>query len=683
VVSLIGNLGGAIAYAALCIVFLALSLRLTLEQLGLAVRYSFLASVRACVAITYFFVVKSSRALMFAVVGAWNAFSELALGVGAFFQALVRRHPLEELEESVETRPLSSRKRGADAEAQAVVVSEEEPLVVRVERAQEARRRKRRGEDSPRRTVHPVHENNPKFEEYQSPSSDLLEKGITEFAVDEEELKRKSSLITAKLADFNVKGRVTHVHPGPVITMFEFAPAPGVKVNRISALQDDLAMSLRANSIRIIAPIPGRGTVGIEVPNSDHEVVRLRDLLESNEVLEAESLLSIPLGKSIFGRPVVEDISTMPHLLMAGATGTGKSVCINAILLSLLYRAHPSELGLILIDPKILELSIYEGIPHLRVPVVTEPRRARAVLQWAVHEMDRRYRLMQKHGVRSIDSYNALAAGEIPSEDAADGENEISENQPASGSTEQASPENGAEVDGTQLEFTEFLEPLPKIVIVIDELADLILTAGKQLEELITRLAQKARAAGIHLILATQRPSVDVITGLIKANFPARISFRVSSRIDSRTILDAGGAERLLGRGDMLFLKPGAARLTRIHGSFVTDDEVRRVTDFLRTSSSPVYDQRIIEMCERVEEEENQSSSGIDGGGDGYDALYDEALELVLQKGQASTSMVQRAFRIGYNRAARIIDMMERDGVVGPMDGAKPRKVILESGISD
>ena len=365
----------------------------------------------------------------------------------------------------------------------------------------------------------------------------------------------------------------------------------------------------------------------------------------------------------------------MPHLLMAGATGTGKSVSINAILLSLLYRAHPAELGLIMIDPKVLELSIYDGIPHLRVPVVTDARQAKAVLSWAVKEMERRYRFMQKFGVRNIDGYNQVVSGEHPSmtqtemftpvqPDVADGAGE-------------AEGETAPAVEATA---PEQLRPMPKLVIVIDELADLMLTVGREIEELITRLAQKARAAGIHLIVATQRPSVDVITGLIKANFPARLSFRVTSRIDSRTILDSMGAEKLLGKGDMLFMLPGAVPLKRVHGAYVSDQEVQKVVASLKVQCPPQYDDAIIAACEKALAEESSSNgeggTGEGGEGEDFDPFYDKAVELVLEKGQASTSMIQRTFRIGYNRAARIIEMMEREGVVGKMDGVKPREVL-------
>ncbi len=530
----------------------------------------------------------------------------------------------------------------------------------------------------------------PQFSDYIAPELKLLARedngGLGE---DDDELRQKAEQIETKLKDFNIAGRVTQVHPGPVITLFEFEPAPGVKVGRIAALQDDLAMSLKASNIRIIAPIPKRGTVGIEVPNKHRAIVRLRDCLESPAFGSADSILSVPLGKDTYGDAVVVDIATMPHLLMAGATGTGKSVSINALLLSLLYRAHPSELGLILIDPKVLELSVYDGIPHLRVPVVTDPRQAKAVLSWAVKEMDRRYRFMQRFGVRNIDGYNRLVSGEDAPEDETTGVSPASEQlelltpEPEQPLVSDSAIEEGAEDVGESIDSIapEQLKPLPKIVIVIDELADLMLTVGREVEELITRLAQKARAAGIHLIVATQRPSVDVITGLIKANFPARLSFRVSSRIDSRTILDSMGAEKLLGRGDMLFMLPGAVPLKRVHGAFVDDGEVQRVVASLKAQCQPQYDEAIIAACDKALAEESGGDGSGEAGEGGFeedaDPFYDKAVELVLEKGQASTSMIQRTFRIGYNRAARIIEMMEREGVVGKMDGVKPREILV------
>lgn len=532
---------------------------------------------------------------------------------------------------------------------------------------------------------------------YEPPDLDLLVRGeVAAQTEDDEQLKLKSGLIESKLKDFGILGRVTEVHPGPVITLFEFEPAAGVKVGRISALADDLAMTLRAVSIRIIAPIPGRGTVGIEVPNVHRELVRLRDVLESQVSIGAESTLSIALGKDTYGGAVVTDIASMPHLLIAGATGTGKSVCINSFLISLLYRATPAELGLIMIDPKILELSVYDGIPHLRVPVVTSPKQARAVLDWAVQEMNRRYRIMQKLGVRSIDGYNRVIRGEELSQEEQDKELiELKEQHITEISTEQSeqlamlgeidgvkidSAKNEVPQDPTKLLASipkEQLKPLPKIVIVIDELADLMMTVGREVEELITRLAQKARAAGIHLIVATQRPSVDVITGLIKANFPCRLSFQVTSRIDSRTIIDCSGAEKLLGRGDMLFMPPGVGFLKRVHGAYVSDSEVKKVVSALKKGAQPCYDAQIMQACEKALHEDSEKSEGGSHQNDEeYDELYDKAVEIVMSKGQASTSMIQRAFRIGYNRAARIIELMERDGIVGPSDGSKPRQVL-------
>lgn len=536
------------------------------------------------------------------------------------------------------------------------------------------------------------------FAGYQLPALSLLTPGEPSVGVeDDKELLKTSSLIEGKLKDFGILGKVTEVHPGPVITLYEFEPAPGVKVGKIAALSDDLAMGLRASSIRIVAPIPKKGTVGIEVPNRNRDLVRLRDVLESDGFVNSDSILSISIGKDTYGDPVVLDLASMPHLLIAGATGTGKSVCINTVLLSLLYRASPAELGLIMIDPKILELSVYEGIPHLRVPVVTQPKGAKAVLQWAVDEMHRRYRYIQKFGVRNIDGYNKLVSGDdvegIRSHNkqhpainkSADAPIELEENEiVAEGTVEKLNiPENDDF-------FKEELKPLPKIVIVIDEVADLMLSVGREIEELITRLAQKARAAGIHLIIATQRPSVDVITGLIKANFPARLSFRVTSRVDSRTILDSMGAERLLGKGDMLFMLPGADGLRRVHGAFVSDNEVKKVVKVVKDQAGPQYDQHIMHVVDKALEEakreEGQSSSEEGESGSGspdYDSMYDKAVELVVQKGYASTSMVQRVFRIGYNRAARIIELMEKEGIVGPMDGAKPREVLVPNRVAE
>ncbi len=482
--------------------------------------------------------------------------------------------------------------------------------------------------------------------------------------VDEQSLITSSRILEAKLADFGVAGKVTAVRPGPVINTFELEPAPGVKVNRIVTLADDLSMALRAMSVRILAPIPGKSVVGIELSNPRREKVFLREILESDEFQSAStSKLTLALGKDSVGKPVVADLARMPHVLVAGATGTGKSVSLNAMIMSILYKATPDDVRFLMIDPKMLELSLYESIPHLLTRVVTDPREASAALARAAIEMDNRYRLLRDKGVRNIDSYNRVL--ETESEEKSAGVIELKD----------AEPNDPMEVsrDGENGPVSEKLvhRRLPYIVIVIDELADLMLTSGREVEEQITRLAQKARAAGIHLILATQRPSVDVITGLIKANVPARISFQVTSRIDSRTILDSIGAERLLGDGDMLFMPPSSARLTRIHGAFVSEPEIRKVVGYLKDQSRPVFDQdftRAIDEAheEKTEELEDESLA---------DDMYDQAVQLVAESQQASISWLQRRLRVGYNRAARMIERMEKEGLVSPADGVRPREV--------
>jgi S-DNA-T family DNA segregation ATPase FtsK/SpoIIIE len=646
------------------------------------------------------------RALLMAAGMLWALVQRAFLAISRLF---VLRAPLEEPEALPVSRKTRSKKTGAvqpsgsftlgdvpeAVERPAVqespreVLERHDPIIVKPKLRDfpEVKTLRPVAPSKPKQEAEPTSDAVPQFDGYEPPDLALLDReDAQQLGEDDDELRQKAEQIELKLRDFNIAGRVTQVHPGPVITLFEFEPAAGVKVGRIAALQDDLAMSLKASSIRIIAPLPKRGTVGIEVPNKHRAVVRLRDCLESQSFASAESILSVPLGKDTYGDSVVVDIAAMPHLLMAGATGTGKSVSINALLLSLLYRAHPSELGLILIDPKVLELSIYEGIPHLRVPVVTDPRQAKGVLSWAVKEMDRRYRYMQKFGVRNIDGYNRVVAGKPPIDAAEPPISATAVQMQMFADKPADAPNQEAETEKVAVESIapEQLKPLPKLVIVIDELADLMLSVGREIEELITRLAQKARAAGIHLIVATQRPSVDVITGLIKANFPARLSFRVSSRIDSRTILDSMGAEKLLGKGDMLFMLPGAVPLKRVHGAFVSDAEVQKVVGSLKSNCPPQYDEAIIAACDKAmsegsgDESGRSGEDGVDGEGDS-DPFYDKAVELVIEKGQASTSMIQRTFRIGYNRAARIIEMMEREGVVGKMDGVRPREVIVPS----
>jgi len=523
-----------------------------------------------------------------------------------------------------------------------------------------------------------------KAPEFEKPSGDLLVRGESSVrsAPKDKELLQNSKRLEETLENFRIGGKVVEVQPGPVITLYQFEPAPGVKVQRVVSLADDLALALRVASVRVYAPVPGKGTVGIEVPNAHREIVRLRDLIETRAFRDEQQQIALALGKDTFGDPYIADLSKMPHLLIAGATGTGKSVCINSLLLSLLYRNTPAELRLILIDPKMLELSVYEDIPHLKAPVVTLAKRARGVLWWAVEEMERRYSLMKTVGVRNLASFNALI------ESANGGSGKISARTRAKViellekdvvATSNELPALDRTVDETGAKASRNgkipLETLPRIVIVVDELADLMLTVGREIEELLTRLAQKARAAGIHLILATQRPSVNVITGLIKANFPSRISFKVASRIDARTVLDTSGAEKLLGQGDMLFLSPGAGRPKRLHSPFVSDKEVHDVVEFLRGQGRPDYDSQIESMIERFEQQEAQGT-GPDGAPEEYDALYDQAVQYVVEKGMASTSMIQRIFRIGYNRAARILETMERDGVVGPADGARPRQIL-------
>lgn len=449
---------------------------------------------------------------------------------------------------------------------------------------------------------------------------DTIEKKETK--VDKDSIQANASILEKKLKDYGIDGRVTEVRPGPVITMYEFEPAPGVKVSKISNLSDDLAMALSAVSIRIIAPIPGKAVVGIEIPNKDRETVYIREIIESKVFTTAQSYLTLVLGKTIAGESYVADLAKMPHLLVAGATGSGKSVSLNSMILSILFKATPGQVRFLMIDLKMLELSFYEGIPHLLLPVVTNAKNAKTALRWMTDEMERRYSMMAQKGVRNIEKYNHKIARE----------------------------------DGEQL---------PYIVVVIDELADLMMVSPKEVEEYIARLAQMARASGIHLILATQRPSVDVLTGIIKANFPARVACKVFSKVDSRTILDTNGAESLLGYGDMLFLSPGIGRLQRLHGSYVSEGEIKRIVEFLKQQGTPAYHHEILE-----EKEEEDAGEAID------DEKYQEAVEFVSQKGEASISMVQRRFRIGYNRAARIIERMEQEGIVGPSDGVKPREVL-------
>lgn len=510
--------------------------------------------------------------------------------------------------------------------------------------------------------------------DFRTPPFSLLDPPpTTEKKLDRDSLTMNARLLEKKLKDYGIDGEVVEICPGPVITMYEFSPAPGIKISRIAGLSDDLTMALQAMSIRIVAPIPGKGVVGIEVPNRDRDMVFLSEIFNCEEFHHNKMKLPLALGKDIAGIPVVTDLAKAPHLLVAGSTGSGKSVSINTMILSLLYMFEPRDVRMIMVDPKMLEFSMYEGIPHLLLPVVTEPKKASLALKWAVNEMERRYKLLSDKGVRNIDSYNKKLAGEIlelEEANAAPDEEIIEE-------LEEIFEEEGGVADDPipfVLDDAEVLEHvhLPYIVVIVDELADLMMVAGREVEEHIARLAQKARASGIHLILATQRPSVDVITGLIKANLPSRISFQVTSKVDSRTILDCNGAESLLGAGDMLYMPPGTSRLQRIHGAFVSDSEVQRVVEFLKKQGKPVYEKSILEM----KDTDDKSGSGED---EVQDERWEDALRIVAESRQASISMVQRRLRIGYNRAARIIEMMESEGMVAPSDGtSKPREVYLD-----
>jgi S-DNA-T family DNA segregation ATPase FtsK/SpoIIIE len=480
---------------------------------------------------------------------------------------------------------------------------------------------------------------------YRLPSTDLLNEPPGRNPYDEQELKDIAVRIKSKFEEFNVLGSVVQINPGPVVTTFEFKPEAGIKYSRITTLTEDLCLGLQAESI-LIERIPGKPTVGIEVPNSKRELIALRQVLESDEFTGSASRLTIPLGKDINGRMKVASLDAMPHLLIAGSTGSGKSVMINSMIMSILYKSTPEEVRLIMVDPKRLELGLYEGIPHLLTPVITDPKKATNALRNAVGEMERRLRLLAEQGVRNIEQYNR----------------KIRKLQDKPGNLFDDEPALAAEE----------LRPLPYILILIDELADLMMLEGRNVEESVTRLAQMARAVGMHLVLATQRPSVDVITGLIKANFPARISFRVATRVDSRTILDVMGAEHLLGKGDMLFLPPGSSRLVRVHGAFVTESEIGRVVDFWKEQAQPEYDQSYL-VAPPSEEGEGE---GDEIGPGEQDPMYEDALRVVLEAGKASTSILQRRLRLGYGRAARILDMMQRDGIIGPPDGAKPREVL-------
>jgi DNA segregation ATPase FtsK/SpoIIIE, S-DNA-T family len=476
---------------------------------------------------------------------------------------------------------------------------------------------------------------------FKLPASTLLSEGEGPQTVREDELREEAKVLVEKCGEFDVRGQVVQINPGPMVTTFEFKPEAGVKYSRVTGLADDLCLAMRAESI-LIERMPGKSTVGIQVPNHERETIHLRDVIESETFAKARSRLTLSMGKDINGRIVTADLASMPHVLIAGSTGSGKSVAINAMIMSLLYRTTPNQVRLILVDPKRVELGMYEGIPHLFTPIITEPKQAANALRNAVREMERRLKLLASRSVRHIDQYNKLFEGSSALLPFAE----------ESGENEEA--------------------PLPYIIIIIDELADLMMLDRANVEESITRLAQMARAVGIHLVLATQRPSVDVITGLIKANVPTRISFRLATKVDSRTILDTNGAEALLGRGDMLFLPPGTSRLMRLHAPYVSEKETAAVVDFWKNQGSAEYVEGFLDSPK----DERATMEGASGEEEENDPLFDDAVRLVFEFGKASTSLLQRRLRIGYGRAAHLIDLMERDGLVGAADGPRPRELL-------
>ncbi len=477
----------------------------------------------------------------------------------------------------------------------------------------------------PAKEVKPKQSRQLKIGDYTLPSLDLLESPPPLAARQiKDDLQASARILEETLEDFGISVKVTDIEQGPVITRYELEPAPGVKLNRIVALGDDIALAMKAQSVRIVAPIPGKARVGVEVPNSHSSMVYLKELLSCADFQNAESKLELALGKDIAGHPVITDLGDMPHFLIAGTTGSGKTVCVNSLILSMLYRCSPADLRMVMVDPKMVELAPYNGLPHLLCPVVTDAKKAAVALGWVVNEMEERYQLLAKESARNIDAYNKKV---------------------------------------------EEKEKIPYIVVVIDEMADLMMIARDQIESAITRLAQLSRAVGIHLIMATQRPSVDVITGVIKANFPARVSFKVASKVDSRTVLDTNGADKLLGKGDMLFMKPGEAKLTRAQGSLVSDKEIERIVDFIKAQGQPVYNEEILKGSVK-------SAAGEAGE---KDEMYDEAVRVIMETNQASVSILQRRLRFGYTRAARIIDMMEQDGLVGPFEGSKPRRILVDT----
>ena len=540
-------------------------------------------------------------------------------GIGGLLKRKSKKMSVTDVANSIETQEIKATKNNQFIEQDNLFKQEEE-----------------KKEDKVKQVLQLEHTQTVEEDNYVFPSTKLLEKskqkalkggtkGLTETA----------NKLQRTLYSFGVQAKVENVSVGPAITRYELKPAEGVRVNKIANLADDIALNLAAETIRIEAPIPGKQAVGIEVPNKEKEMVPLRDVIESNEFQNNDSKLSVGLGKDVAGSIVIGNIAKMPHVLIAGSTGSGKSVCINTIITSIIYNAKPSEVKLVMVDPKVVELSVYNGIPHLLIPVVTDPKKAAGALAWAVQEMDNRYNLFAEKGVRDLKGYNH------------------------------------------SIENEQGVGQLPQIVIIIDELADLMMVAAKEVEDSICRLAQKARAAGMHLVIATQRPSVDVITGLIKANVPSRIAFAVSSQIDSRTILDQVGAEKLLGKGDMLFFPSGASKPTRVQGAFVSDEEVEKIVDFIKSNGTATYSEDILETIENSHKSEKEKAMETsDGEEDNADEFLEEAIDKVVESGQASTAFIQRKFKVGYARAGRIIDQMEERGVISGYQGNKPREVL-------
>ncbi|TRZ98607.1 MAG: DNA translocase FtsK [Nitrospiraceae bacterium] len=578
------------------------------------------------------------------------------------------RKPKERAVKIIRAEPIVPAGEIISAEIVPVEMSPEEAAVPGVQSEHKKRRKSPRREELPDPVLLPEVVGGPGYM-LPDPVTLLGDPATVVERLSDEEIRAQAQILTQALANFGINGQVIQTHVGPVVTMYEFEPAPGVKVARIVNLADDLALALKAISIRIVAPIPGKSVVGIEVPNPRREDVALKEIVLSESYKASRSPLKLALGKDIFGTPIVADLRGMPHLLVAGATGSGKSVGLNTMILSILFSARPDEVKFLMIDPKMLELTMYEGIAHLWRPVITAPKAAARGLMLAVKEMERRYKLMAEHGSRNIDAYNRVVAEAqgVPPPQPVDipTEAEVVAGTEPEYLSEEDRLSSGETTSGPDRKTPP--TPLPYLVIVIDELADLMMVASKEVEDSIARLAQMARAAGIHLILATQRPSVDVLTGLIKANFPARIAFQVASKTDSRTILDQNGADQLLGRGDMLYLATGTGKLTRVHGAYVPDGDLKKVVDFVKAQGGPAYSEEAVTV----------ETEGRGDSGDG-DEMYEQAKEIVIGTGQASASFLQRRMRIGYPRAARMIEMMEQDGIVGGMSRDGRREVLVK-----